>query len=161
MSAVAYKFKCDACGAEFEAPEVPEMSYGQFVMRSKGSDDSAYLDAQCERVFLESYEIVKRHPRLARLAADQRAKVQQAVFAVTCDKAPHGESLEIGLSPKCPSCGLQKPKSWHQIFPVREWVLPSIKHETWNMMDAAAKAHAIDVAIQHFFDENKDRHDFQ
>ncbi len=151
MSAIAYKFKCANCGIEFEAPEVPEMSYGLFVMRSNASDDTAFLDASNDTVFMESYELVKQHPLLAKENPDQSGKVQQVVFTATCEKTSNGESLIIGLSPKCPSCGLRKPASWLQITPVRQWPLPKVRHDSWNTMKTTEKADAIDRAIHEYF----------
>jgi len=158
MSAVAYKFKCAVCGTEFEAPEVPEMSYGLFVMRSPESDDSAYLDAPNDPVFLESKELVRLHVRLAQFSAGQVGKVQQAVFSVTCDKTADGASLEIGLPPKCPTCGSHKPASWLQLMPARAWFLPAVRHELWKTRSPAQKALMIDEAVNRFLDKPDSRH---
>jgi len=148
MSAIAYNFKCSLCGKEFEAPEIPEMSYGVFVMRTQESGEAAFLDALNDSVFLETYELVKRHPRIASLPEAERGRIQQAVFPVACDKTVRGESLQIGLQPKCPSCGSRNMESWQQVMPSRLWLLPLVRHDSWNAKTVAEKTAAINYGVQ-------------
>jgi DNA-directed RNA polymerase subunit RPC12/RpoP len=148
MSAIAYKFKCATCGKEFEAPEVPEMSYGLFVMRTEETDEAAFLDALNDSAFLESYEFVKDHAQLANHTDIDRGRIQQAVFSSVCDKTARGETLRIGLRPKCRSCGSRNMASWQQRMPIKEWPLPTVTHDCWEEKTATEKRAAIDDGIQ-------------
>jgi len=154
MSAIAYNFKCSSCEREFQAPEVPEMSYGIFVMRTKELDETAFLDALNDSAFLESYELLKRHPRVANESEASRGKIQQFVFQVACDKTENGESFQIGLSPKCPSCGSRNMETWQQVIPVRAWPLPTVMHKSWDAKTIAEKTAAIDYGVQQFLHES-------
>ncbi|MDR3404794.1 MAG: hypothetical protein P4L99_19985 [Chthoniobacter sp.] len=100
-------------------------------------------------------KLVWKHPRIANHDAARSAQVQQAVFSIACDKIANGESLEVGLMPRCPSCGHRRPASWSQIFSAREWPLPAVEHVAWNAMTAEEKAALIDMAIEHYFDQGK------
>jgi DNA-directed RNA polymerase subunit RPC12/RpoP len=150
MNAIAYIYKCADCDKEFEAPETPELSYGLFVMRVKGSIEAAFLDATNDFAFLESLEIVKRHPLVKVLGSEIRGKVQQAIFSVTCDTTPNGKQFEIGIPPTCPSCGGQRMQSWCPIVPDRSWPLPIVGHVSWESKSATERELAIDSAIRRF-----------
>ena len=128
------------------------MSYGLFVMRTRDSSEAAFLDAHNDTAFSESYEIVKRHPSVKKLAPEERGKVQQAVFSVTCDTTRGGEALEIGLSPKCPSCGSQELESGRPVEPFRDWPLPNVGHRSWESKSLAEREALIDGAVRHFLE---------
>lgn len=154
MSAIAFKFKCVICGAEFEAPEVSEMSYGEFVMRTRTSNEAVYLDATQDRAFLESYEIVKRHPLVGDQSQRAQGEIQQSVFSITCDKAADGAAFAIGLLPMCPSCGSREMKSWEPVIPIRNWPLPAVTHRSWEATSATEKDTAVDGAVRHLLTDN-------
>lgn len=149
MSAIAFIYKCADCGSEFEAAGLSDFTYGLFVMRTEDSQQ-AFLDAISDAVFEESSEMVERHPQVIGLKPHELGKLTQAVFAVTCDKTLDGGSYEIGMPPKCPSCGSHKMASWQPLRPIRDWPLPSVEHQTWNAKSAPEKIVAIDTAIRRF-----------
>jgi hypothetical protein len=147
MSAITYIFKCACCDADFNAPEVPEDSYGLFVMRTIDADDTALLDAYADKAFLESYELVKRNKLVGNLDARKRGELQHLVFAEICDLGPHGDPFRIGLLPKCPMCGARSMESWEPVRPTRPWALPALEHTAWNMKTAIEKRELIDNLI--------------
>lgn len=148
MSAIAYKFICANCDAAFEAPEVPEMSYGLFVLRTKDTDETAFLDAPNDAAFLESYEIVKNSSLVARRDSSAKGRIQQSVFTITCDKSDKNSVFEIGLMPKCPTCGSRNMLNWQPVIPTRDWPLPVVTHVFWEKKTPSEKVAAIDQAIQ-------------
>ena len=147
MSAIAFKFTCANCGTEFLAPEVSETSYGEFVMRTHGSNETAYLDATQDRAFMESYELVKQHPQVANQKRMIQAEIQQSVFTVTCDRAPNGEKFAIGLRPMCPSCSTRNMKSWEPVIPIRNWPIPIVTHQLWEAKSVEEKNVTIKGAV--------------
>lgn len=140
MTAIAYLFKCANCHAEFRAPEVPEDSYGLFVMRTEQSDEAVYLDAFKDDAFLESFELVKRSSLVLDLTAEKRGALQQTVFPAICDLGPHGEPFRIGLLPRCACCGSRKMESWAPVRPIEEWRLSLVEHTTWNAKTPTEKS---------------------
>ena len=157
MSAIAYICRCDSCGTEFEAPEVPEMSYGLFVMRTLESSEAVFLDAHKDAAFLESYDIVKRNPFIRGLTPEECGKIQQTVFSVTCDRSPAGKSFEIGIPPKCPSCGSRVIQSWHPVEPFRDWPLPSVGHRSWESKSPVEREALIDDAVRRLLEGGANR----
>jgi len=148
MSAVTYRFCCAGCGERFNAPEVPEFSYGLFVLRSENSDYAAFLDAFNDAAFLESYEIVKTNRCVLDMRDEQKGEIQQRVFCVVCDPDPDGHPLKIGLAPRCPSCGCRSMATWEQIDPSRPWPLPLVGHERWNVLTKQQKVDLVDQTIR-------------
>ena len=148
MNAVTFTFCCADCGCHFDAPEVPEFAYGQFVLRTEASDYAAFLDALGDSAFLESYELVKLSHRTTAMNDRQRGDLQQRIFGVICDPAPNGQTLVIGLAPRCPSCGCRKMASWEQKTPVQPWCMPLVEHNRWTAMTQQQKADCVDQAIR-------------
>ena len=153
MSAIAYRFKCADCKTEFEAPEVPEMSYGIFVMRNKVSNEAVFLDALNDPAFKESTELVERNPQFADRVSKSRGAAQQTVFSITCDKTREGASFEIGVFPVCPACGSRDMKSYRPAVPIRDWPLPVVTHKLWETKSASEKTAAINEAIRRFYEK--------
>lgn len=148
MNAIVYLFRCSGCGVTFKAPETPEFSYGLFVMRTRESDWSAYLNAVEDSSFRESYELLKHNWLADGKSAAELGGLQQQVFGDVCDKHPRGESFAIGLLPKCPSCGSRRMESWEPLRPIQEWPLPSVTHETWDHLTPPEKRGVIDRALR-------------
>ena len=60
MSAVLYKYTCNSCGANFNASGVPEMSYGEFILRSE-SGEEVFLEAITNQAFNDVCKIVDNY----------------------------------------------------------------------------------------------------
>jgi DNA-directed RNA polymerase subunit RPC12/RpoP len=148
MTALSYNFKCANCGADFVAPEVPESSYGIFVMRSENTDEARSLNALNDSAFLESYELVKQNDSIKSFDALQRGALQQKIFGVICDRNLTGEKFAIGLLPRCPHCGSRKMESWEQTKPIKTWILPSIQHIECDNISSNEKHIKISEAIR-------------
>jgi DNA-directed RNA polymerase subunit RPC12/RpoP len=148
MNAIAYLYTCAECGHQLKAPETGEFSYGMFVMRAEKSDYAVFLNALEDSAFLESSQMVKEYPQIAKLPDRERAAIQQRVYGMICDRTPTGEMLIIGLPPKCPSCGSRKMKSWKQIQPSETWPLPVVEHKSWDNKSANERLETVDRSIQ-------------
>jgi DNA-directed RNA polymerase subunit RPC12/RpoP len=143
MNTVTYTFQCANCSRQFNAHEVSDFAYGQFVLRAEKSDYEAFLDAPNDPAFLESYAILEAHQVAAEMSAEQKGELQQRIFGVVCDPTPDGQQLEIGLPPKCPSCGSRKMANWQQVIPVQAWTLPLVSHERWTAMTERQKVELV------------------
>ena len=150
MSAIAYTFKCADCGMLFEAPEVPEFSYGLFVLRSEGSDETVFLDSFEDIQFDEVSKSIEGLKAVRSLSVPDRAKLQHVVFSLTCDVTPEGHLVRIGLLPRCPSCGSRRMESWQPTAPIRDWALPAVTHKSWVAKSSVEKALAIGETVRRF-----------
>jgi hypothetical protein len=118
------------------------------VLRTANSDYAAFLYAITDSAFLESGELVKKHPQISKLHDRERALIQQQIYGMICDKTPTGGTLVIGMPPKCPSCGSRKMESWEQISPTEAWPLPVVEHKSWDSKSAVEKFNIIERLIQ-------------
>jgi len=62
MSVVAYKYTCANCGHKFEASGIPELSYGNFIMRSITGEE-AFLQATTNSDFLEILKMSREYKK--------------------------------------------------------------------------------------------------
>lgn len=148
MNAIKYIYNCANCGHEFNAPGVPELSYGMFIMRSEKSDYAAFLYAISDSAFLEVKEMVAEYPDIVKINDRERVKIIHKVFGLICDEAPDGGKLLIGVAPMCPSCGSREMKSWKQIHPTQIWPLPIVEHKKWDSKSHSEKLAIVDKAIK-------------
>lgn len=146
MSAILYKYVCASCGTEFEASGVPEMSYGEFVLRSE-SGEEVYLEAVSNVAFNEVSNIVEAHPSLARADQNRIGDVIQKVFSVACDSSPSGQRFHIGMKPTCPVCSSREMASWGEVYPQQPSPIPSATQTRWASMSRPQKDYIIDCAI--------------
>jgi CRISPR/Cas system CMR-associated protein Cmr1 (group 7 of RAMP superfamily) len=132
------------------APEVPEASYGQFVLRTKVSDYAAFLNVIEDKAFLESNQIVKKHNKMVNHTVRDVAKVHHQIFGMICDLTPSGEKLIMDLLPKCPSCGSRNMKEWQQVAPKKLWPLPPVQHTAWDAKSEDEKKLEVDRLLSKF-----------
>lgn len=147
MSAVLYNYVCATCGTEFQASGVPEMSYGEFVLRSE-SGDEAYLEAVSNVAFNEVSNLVEAHPLLAGVDQCRAGDITQKIFSVACDPTPSGQRFHIGMKPTCPNCSSREMASWGEVHPQKPSQIPSVTQTLWATMKDAEKSDAIDKAIR-------------
>ena len=146
MSAILYNYVCALCGTKFQASGVPEMSYGEFVLRTI-SGEEAYLEAITNEAFNEVARGVRAHPSLAGTDQSESGDVAQKVFGVACDLSPCGQRYYIDLNPICPNCSSQEMASWGELHPQQPSPIPSVTQTRWALMDGAEKADVINKAI--------------
>jgi DNA-directed RNA polymerase subunit RPC12/RpoP len=147
MSSILYKYVCASCGYEFKAPGAPEMSYGEFVLRSE-SGDEAYLEAVTNNTFNEVSQIVESNPLLEEVSESKSADILQKVFSVACDPAPSGKALQIGLMPACPICSSREMASWGEVYPTKVVPIPMVKHTLWDRLTASEKRTLVDTEVR-------------
>lgn len=139
MSAVAFTFHCSACGYAFTSPEVPEHSYGEFVLRSTECNYVAYLEALEDPIFADSSRLLRSIALTLTPSIRQQAALQQKLFSVLCDPDPHGHALHIGLRPPCPVCGSRDMACWEPVTPAQVCDLPPVTHVRWDRLSNADK----------------------
>jgi len=116
-------------------------------MRTKESNEAAFLEAPNDPVFLESYEIVKNNPLVANRSPLEQGKIQQHIFTITCDKSVEKASFEIGLMPQCPTCGSRNMASGHLSSQLGLAIAP-VTHASWMTKSLSEKIAAVDEAIR-------------
>lgn len=147
MSAILYDYKCEACGNEFQASGVPELSYGEFILRSE-SGEEVYLEALCDETFKEVLTLVRRHPLMKKFDQKKSGEVTQNIFGLACDVAPNGEYYQINMMPQCPSCCSRKISKWSECFPRIESNILPVTHADWQMKTPSEKNEIVDRAIR-------------
>lgn len=146
MSAVAFIFKCAACGHTFTSPAAPEHSYAEFVLRSAECNYVAYLEALGDPVFADSSRLLRSIALPLKPNIRQQAALQQKLFSALCDPDPHGHALHIGLPPICPVCASRDMASWEQVYPAEVCDVPSVTHVRWDRLSDADKERVLEQA---------------
>ncbi|MFD0896051.1 hypothetical protein KBB96_09905 [Luteolibacter ambystomatis] len=147
MSSVIYEYTCASCGTEFKASGVPEMSYGEFVLRTKSGEES-YLEAIGNPAFNEVWKLVESHPSLAHTDPNRLGEITQKIFGPVCDLSPTGQIFHVGIPPACPICSSHKMASWRESRPLQLSPIPSATQNRWESLDESKKAAVIDEAIR-------------
>jgi hypothetical protein len=143
-----FRYGCPECGDSFELPEVPDGSYGVFLMRSEGGHTIS-LNAVETPEYLEVGDLLKAHPKLTVLDDFRIADLLQKLFGIACDLAPDGTQYQINRDPICPVCGSKAGKSWESVEPpqyVRD-ELSRATHRLWNGLSAQGKQLVVDSAV--------------
>lgn len=146
MNAVIYKYKCASCGASFEASGVPEMSYGEFILRTK-SGEEAYVNAVSDPAFNELLSMVRSHPSLLEDDKAKSGTIAQRLFGLICDKSPNGQMYQIGMPPKCPNCSSHEMASWGELLPLKFSPVPMVTHNEWLLLDDKDKLITLNKAL--------------
>jgi hypothetical protein len=144
------KFNCLKCGCQFKAPELGFDSYGEFLLRSAGSASEAYLDAMQDSTYQEVNGLLKSHARLRELKPNALAAVLRKSYGlIACDLDQTGNAFQIGMFPKCPSCGSQEMASWEATDPPEfvEKEISPVTHVAWSSLSDAEKAAKVDLAL--------------
>lgn len=144
------KFQCAKCGSQFKAPDLGFDSYGEFLLRSVGNADEAYLDAMEDGTYQEVSELLKSHTRLLGIKPNAFAAVLRRTYGlIACDPDQAGGPFQIGLFPRCPSCDSQEMASWEATDPPEfiEKALPPVTHLTWADLSHAEKVSRVDNVL--------------
>lgn len=149
MSAILFKYICSSCGREFQASGAPEMSYGEFVLRSE-SNEEAYLEAVTNKIFNEVSQLVEAHPLLKGASASISGDLVQKVFSVACDPDSKGCAFHIGMMPKCPSCSSRDMAAWGEVYPPELSSIPMVTHVSWSNLTEFEKSDLVNNAVRKF-----------
>lgn len=144
-----YWYKCTSCGKSSEIPEMPEFTYGEFLLRNK-TGETRYVNALEDPVFSEVGEIVASLPQYKNANDSQTAPSVQYAFGFSCDRDHSGQVFLIGQDPFCPACK----RSWmtHFVLPVDhqtvEIEIPAVSHTYWNSLSLDDKKREIQYALE-------------
>ena len=145
MKLILTHYVCSKCANEFDAPELPSGSYGDFLLRN-AAGEIAYLNGIEDPTYEEVSRLLARDPSTAKLGTFERAGVLQNIYGkVACDAGPSAAPFHIGANPKCPRCDSQEMASWIEKEPP-EFVdidVPLVTHEHWNLLNEHEKIERI------------------
>ncbi|RCS58581.1 hypothetical protein [Parvibium lacunae] len=144
------KFKCAKCDGEFKAPEIVFDSYGEFLLRSVGNAEEAYLDAFQDKTYEEVDRLLKANPRMIGKKSNLLADILRKNYgAIACDPDSAGNPFQIGIFPKCPFCNSQEMEYWEETEPPQfvEKVVPVVTHTRWSALSDAEKRVKVDEVL--------------
>lgn len=142
------RYRCGTCGKWFEAPEISELGYGEFLLRSIGGE-MRYLDANLDRVFTEVDKLIGMDGRVHLLNQFQRADILHDVFGVACDPDLHGYELRITEKAPCSHCNQRKVAEFESVEPVTyvDMDVPPVTHDQWNRLSDSEKRTLVRQAL--------------
>ena len=132
---------CEACGAHFLTLFLGDMSYGQFLMRSK-SGQIRYLDGINDPVFDEVREILKAAGAMSSSSTWAEADYFHEVFGKTVDRDESGEEFSTMCPQSCPRCHSTDLVTLADTV-AGEIDVPVATHEHWNSLSESEKREAI------------------
>ena len=151
MKMLMLKFNCLKCGNHFNAHELGVDSYGVFILRSAGTASEAYLDAMQDSTYQEVNGLLKLHARWRELKPNELADVLRKSYGlIACDPDQAGQPFQIGMFPKCPSCGSQEMASWEATDPpvFIEMEISPVTHMSWSSLSDAEKTTKVAQALK-------------
>jgi len=144
------KFKCGKCGSQFKAPDLGFNSYGEFLLRSIGNADEAYLNAMEDRAYQEVNALLKVSSKVSGKRPNEIAEILRKWFGlIACDPDRAGRPFQIGAFPKCTSCGSQEMDYWEATDPAEfvEKSLRPITHASWAALSDDEKEARVDSVL--------------
>lgn len=150
MKVQLFDFKCANCANQFKAPALGAPLYGEFLMRSIGNAENAYLNAFEDKTYDEVSTLLDENFRLTEKSQKIRAKILQQTYGlIACDPDSMGQPFQIGMSPKCPLCGSQEMESWEATEPPEfiEKELRSVSHTAWTSLSEPEKKALIEDVL--------------
>lgn len=125
---------CAADGKSFDALEIPEFSYGDFLLRTK-SGELAYLDGPNDETYDKVGQMLSSNRRTSGLSRNSQASVLQSIFGeLACDPTPSGEFFSITGKPNCPACNSQEMESWEFTGKMVDVTVPKVSHFKWSSL---------------------------
>ncbi len=143
-----FLYKCDICEQWFEAPEINEFAYGEFLMRSE-SGEMRYLNALSDDVFMEVRALLGDDPRVSSFNRSQRAEILIEIYGVACDVDLKGDLFRIGAEPCCSICHQRSIEEWKASEPPRYVdvdVIP-VSYKDWKALTEQEKRMRICEAL--------------
>ncbi|WUR11026.1 hypothetical protein E7V67_014990 [[Empedobacter] haloabium] len=147
MNLQLIKLTCASCLGVFEAPDLLSGAYGEFLLRSEGTLEVAYLNALEDAAYGEVYDLIKQNPRMHGMREHFIADVLRQIYAVVaCDPDSAGYSFGIGQFPRCPFCSAGNVAHWEEIDPPIFIDLPAdpVTHTCWDDLSKDQKIAKID-----------------
>lgn len=144
------KFKCAKCKNQFKAPVIGFDSYGEFLLRSIGNAEEAYLDAIEDQTYQEVDTLLKANTRMAGREPNVLADMLRKTYgAIACDPDSAGNPFQIGAFPKCPFCDSQEMEYWEATEPPEfvERTLQPVTHIGWSLLSDAEKKAKVDEVL--------------
>ena len=142
MKLQMFTYTCEPSGHEFQAPELPFNSYGEFLLRDGTGTSMAYLNALSDPTYLEVSVLLKSLPETQHLTANQRADVLQRLYReVACDTDIDGKPFHIKQHPGCPICSSTAMRSWDEAVPIDfiDVDVPLVSHINWYSLTEIQK----------------------
>lgn len=135
-----FTYHCGACGRWFQAPEVGELAYGEFLLRSP-SGEMRCLNANLDDVFTEVEALLANDPQVRSLDAFRRADILNDVFGVACDPDSQGNEFRIGARQPCSHCGEHEIAEWESVEPPAyvDVNVPPVTHFRWQKLSQDEK----------------------
>ncbi|MBZ9610920.1 hypothetical protein [Rheinheimera maricola] len=153
MKLQLFKFKCGQCGCQFKAPQIGSDSYGEFILRSVGNADEAYLDAMEDNTYQEVNSLLKSNLKMISKKPNELASILRKAYGViACDLDKAGKPFFIGCFPKCPSCNMQEVEYWEATEPpefIEKTICP-VTHVAWSSLSDLEKQEKVDSVISSF-----------
>ena len=150
LSLPLHDFVCARCARAFQAPELGEGSYGEFLLRSVGAGETRHLNALQDAVFAEVDALLQADVRVAALPPSRRAKLLHRVYGpAACDPDAAGAPLHIGVHGPCPACGSQDMRSWEPSSPPQrvDVDVPLVSHAAWSRLGTGQRTARIGEAV--------------
>lgn len=138
---------CASCSGIFQVPALLSGAYGEFLLRSAGSFEVAYLNALEDATYDEVYELIKQNPRMHGKGENLIADVLRHIYGViACDPDSAGHCFGIGLVPPCPFCQGTRVAHWEATEPPVFVDLPvnPVTHIYWDSLSKAQKIDKIE-----------------
>lgn len=146
-SLVVWKYGCEN-GHQFDAAQVPESSYGLFILRTTTGRER-WLNSVEDPVFEEVSQLTRRELAGRSIPDHLLAAVVHAAFAAACDLAEDGSGLVFGGKPACPQCGTTQLR-WRESTEPPEPSFKNIEpvtHVWWDNLSADDREAQIRAAI--------------
>ncbi len=147
-----YRFICGTCRKWFDSPQIGEIVYGEFLLRSE-SGETRFLNAIDDRVFEEVDQILLDDYRVRSLDNFKRSDLLNEVIGIACDPDRTGNVFRIGKPTQCVHCGSGNIIGCESVEPVRciEMEIPPVTHEKWNHLSNDEKRKQLSSSINAFF----------
>lgn len=144
MKLPAFQFTCLNCGTSFIEPEVPEGSYGIFLLRS-ASGERRSVNADEDPVFDEIDPLVRA---ITGNQSNDRsfAALHHKAFSATCDVDKFHQPFILGANPACPKCASSE-LSWKPLQGVAPFEVPEVEHHLWHQLTSDQKYEVIKGAL--------------
>jgi hypothetical protein len=150
MKLQKFVFKCDPNGHQFESFEVPENSYGEFLLRDASGSSVRSLNALADTTYDEVAKALGQLAVTAQIPLRKRAEILQKIFGeVACDPDERGAPLRIGQHASCPICGTTAMKSWEASDPpfFKEVAVQPVTHRAWRAMGVVGREAALNSGL--------------
>lgn len=146
-----YLFECRNCDSKFKFPVYPisDYSYGEFLLKSKNSNDLVYLYALTDKAFLELMKLVKNDKQTEGMGDAARSNIFQKIVGIAYDRGSDGGLLYVGLSPICPSCSDAHEKKYTETNPPEYKIIevPKATSIDWDNLREEHKIEFVAAAL--------------